>query len=56
MAYYEGDIFNYIHNQDTRGLALFDIKLMTYQIFRGLMFVHALNIAHRDIKPHNLLF
>lgn len=33
-----------------------DIKIFSYQIFRGLLFVHQLKVAHRDIKPHNILF
>jgi glycogen synthase kinase 3 beta len=33
-----------------------DIKIISYQIFRGLLFIHQLKIAHRDIKPHNILY
>jgi glycogen synthase kinase 3 beta len=33
-----------------------DIKIISYQIFRGLLFIHQLHIAHRDIKPHNILY
>jgi len=31
------------------------IKLLAYQIFRGLMYLDVESIAHRDIKPQNIL-
>ncbi|CAG0900569.1 unnamed protein product [Cyprideis torosa] len=32
------------------------IKIITYQMFRALMYLHNKEIGHRDIKPQNLLY
>ena len=55
MNYYDSDLFNFIKHNNKKGLNNFDIKLISYQIFRGLAYVHSLDICHRDIKPHNIL-
>lgn len=31
------------------------IKLYSYQIFKGIIYIHSFNICHRDLKPQNLL-
>jgi len=31
------------------------LKLYSYQMFRGLAYIHGLGICHRDIKPQNIL-
>ena len=55
MTYYDGDLYSLIKQNGRKGLSTLDIKLISYQVFRGLLFIHQIKIAHRDIKPHNIL-
>ena len=54
MEYYECDLYSHIKSSK-KPLPTMEIKLFTYQAFRGLLYIHSLGICHRDIKPHNLL-
>lgn len=49
-----GDLANYIHKNG----ALHESKVIgiTWDIARGLEYLHKLGIVHRDIKPENIVF
>ncbi|CAD5124138.1 unnamed protein product [Dimorphilus gyrociliatus] len=44
-----------VYAKRERAMPLIWIKIFTYQLFRGLAYLHRLNYCHRDIKPQNLL-
>lgn len=46
-------IRNYVHEKEP--FPLFLMKLYTFQVARALNYVHSMKIAHRDIKPQNIL-
>jgi glycogen synthase kinase 3 beta len=55
MTYYDCDLFYYIKQHQKKGMPNFDIKIISYPIIRGLLYIHSRGICHRDIKPHNIL-
>uniref|UniRef100_A0A1I7UMT7 Protein kinase domain-containing protein n=1 Tax=Caenorhabditis tropicalis TaxID=1561998 RepID=A0A1I7UMT7_9PELO len=42
--------------KNNRQLDIVEVKLITWQLFRGLWHLQRYSICHRDIKPQNLLF
>ena len=53
-----GDFF-YKHGKGKSDMKPFSkkkLKIILYQCFRGLAYLHSLNIWHRDIKPYNILY
>ncbi|ESQ51663.1 hypothetical protein EUTSA_v10017932mg, partial [Eutrema salsugineum] len=44
------------YTNSNQRMPIFYVKLYTYQIFRGLAYIHtAPGVCHRDVKPQNLL-
>ena len=45
-----------IHNYNTqKSFTINEIKLISYQIIKGISHLHSNNICHRDINPSNIL-
>lgn len=41
--------------ESSQPLTTSHVKYFTYQILRGLKYVHSMSILHRDVKPQNVL-
>ncbi|KAH8352318.1 hypothetical protein KR084_003440, partial [Drosophila pseudotakahashii] len=58
MEYMPMTLLDYINHhlkQLETAAAQIYVRILSYQIFRGLGYLHSLGICHRDIKPENLL-
>ncbi|KAK7335429.1 hypothetical protein VNO80_27269 [Phaseolus coccineus] len=58
MEYVPETIFRVIKHYSSinQRIPLIYVKLYTYQIFRGLAYIHTVpGVCHRDVKPQNLL-
>lgn len=49
------DLHKYLKNVSRR-LDIVEVKLITWQLFRGQSHLQKMEICHRDIKPQNLLY
>ena len=55
MHFYEENLYHRIEEYQQSSLNRLDMKIILYQLFKGLSYLHSLNICHRDIKPENVL-
>lgn len=55
LEYMPDNAFKIIRNRNKLSLHLLSIKCYSFALLRGLAYMHAKLLCHRDIKPQNLL-
>ena len=56
MDYYGCNLFECVHKYSKKSpIPRLKFKVYAYQLFRSLLYLKHLGIAHRDIKPQNIL-
>jgi glycogen synthase kinase 3 beta len=53
MDYFPSNLYESI--QKYKEISRLKLKAFAYQMFRGLLYLTSIDIAHRDIKPQNIL-
>ena len=49
-------LYEYIKMNAYMGFNIVQIQKIAYQLFKGINFLHKINIIHTDLKPENILF
>jgi serine/threonine protein kinase len=55
MDYVEGPSLRQLVQEDSKGLPLWDAVQISWQIADVLVYAHAADVLHRDLKPDNIL-
>lgn len=56
MDYYPFNLYESIQQYRNKGdISRLKMKVLAYQMFRGLLYLSSIGIAHRDMKPQNIL-
>lgn len=55
MEYMPTTLWNYLSEHEHLTVPLIYVRILSYQMFRGLAYLHSHSICHRDIKPENIL-
>lgn len=56
MDFYECNLYESVHKYSRKSpMPRLKFKVFAYQLFRSLLYLKKIGIAHRDIKPQNIL-
>ena len=55
MDYYQHNLYEAIKKNKKSSMPRLKFKIYSYQLFRSLLYLKKIGIAHRDIKPQNIL-
>ena len=56
MDYYPLNLQQFVAQEKRNGgISKLKLKVLSFQMFRALLYLGQIRVAHRDIKPHNIL-
>jgi serine/threonine-protein kinase MDS1/RIM11 len=56
MDYFPCNLYESLQKYRNKGdISRLKLKVFAYQMFRGLLYLETIEIAHRDMKPQNIL-